>query len=212
MLISILDSHNSFPQFDKARSYLNFKPNKISWKFCKATYYFPTIRTIFTPVPKVGCTHLLLALMRAEDPGLTDKISYHNTQDIHKESLYDNYKIKKTLPESMEIVSNKTLSFSVIRNPWTRMVSGYRDKLSAEQTPNPGKFGGPTRAKIIRATRGDTVNKESPNHPTFGEYVNWLILRNGKVNVHFAPQTTTLCMRGPGYKYIVPLEMSYEIG
>ncbi|KAL5257383.1 hypothetical protein ACHWQZ_G012354 [Mnemiopsis leidyi] len=60
-----------FDQFSRTMSWLDWRyvpPN--DWEKCTLrTYYFHKINTIFTGVPKTGCSNWLLALLHAEGGG-----------------------------------------------------------------------------------------------------------------------------------------------
>ena len=49
-------------------------------------------------------------------------------------------------------------------------------------------------------------------HPTFNEFVRWVIKGRGTINAHFKRQTSQLCLNYAMYDFIVPLEYSSSLG
>ena len=194
-------------QMDNAMEMLSLKhdpPN--NWKGCDhlpQTYYFRNIRTVFTGIPKSGCSNWLEALLRAEGtldyqlPG-TEVYQVHGGLSARHRMSY--------IRQIGEAISDK-FSFTVIRNPWTRMVSGYRDKLSNEITQGNDKRG--IGIAIVREIRGITDPEILETlYPTFEEFLKYLIKHETTKNAHFMPQHNILCIPQSKYDYIVPLEYS----
>eukprot|EP00116_Pleurobrachia_bachei_P009551 sb/3469813/ len=101
-------------------------------------------------------------------------------------------------------------SIVVIRNPWTRMVSGFRDKLGEGSEETNGHTKRYIGVKIVEESRnmlkGQVISDNL--YPTFEEFLRYLVRHNGDVNVHFAPQYKTLCLEHGSYDHIIPLEYS----
>ncbi|XP_063684396.1 carbohydrate sulfotransferase 10-like [Bolinopsis microptera] len=193
-------------QMEKAQTMLGVQYNAPSdWFECEhlaQTYYFTNIRTIFTGVPKSGCSNWIEALMIAEGT-LTKKFDHTELFKVHG-TISMKHRMKY-------INSNKGIkedfSFAVIRNPWTRMVSGYRDKLSGE--PSAGNEKRDIGMDIVREIRGETDQfRLSYLYPTFEEFLRYLIRYNTTDNNHFTTQHEMLCIPQGRYDYIVPLEYS----
>ena len=191
---------------------LEYKPPN-QWMKCDNTYnslYFPNIHAVFTGVPKSGCSNWLEAILRAEG-GLNSSIAPNRVNIVHR------YFAKRFRVRFLESKRNLTgydretvensFSFAVVRNPWTRMVSGYRDKISAEKTQGL-KSKNNARLKILNLTRNFPLSKtHSRVIPTFEEYLRW-ILQSDTGDYHFDRQVSTLCIPHVMYDIIVPLEHS----
>ena len=194
-------------QMDNAMSLLGMKytpPN--NWKRCAhlpQTYYFRNLRTIFTGVPKSGCSNWLEALLRAEGT-LRQELERTEVYKVHG-GLSARHRMSYILGTGARV--NEYFSFTVIRNPWTRMVSGYRDKLSAEETQGNNKRA--MGIAIVQEMRGITdPDILSTLYPTFEEFLRYLIKHRTTDNTHFMPQHNVLCIPQGRYDYIVPLEYS----
>ena len=195
-------------QFYKAMSFLGWEyapPNH--WENCtERTYYFPNINTMFTGVPKTGCTNWLIALLRAEGDILNRTINPFKVAWVHGGSS-NRHRINHIAERHDRAVIQSAFSFTVVRNPWTRMVSGYRQKLSSEKTQG-GEFRG-LGQRIVMYIRGIKDQKVLQDlYPTFEEYVKFLIKKRGRIGRHFGPQTNELCLPHAMYDFIVPLEYS----
>ena len=181
------------------------------WKTCGArSYFYPKINTIFTGVPKTGCSNWIEALLRAEGD-LTESIDPAKVKIVHGR-LSAGHRMgarMQIITQYNNSVFDKAFSFTVVRNPWTRMVSGFRDKLSSEETQG-GSFRGIGK-NIVRTMRGiEDPDQLDKLYPTFPEFLRWLVIRqtDGKIDGHFAPQWKTLCVPRVKYDYIIPLEYS----
>ena len=194
-------------QFYKAMSFLGWKygpPN--AWEKCNPrTYFFPKINTMFTGVPKTGCTNWLVALLGAEGE-LNKKVYPSRLIWVHSKAT-EVHRITNIVKRYDQSVLPKAFRFTVVRNPWPRLVSAYRQKLSSEKTQ-----GGLLRwmiIDIVRTMRGITDEDElRVLYPTFEEFVRYLVRRSGIPDRHFTQQTNELCIPHAMYDFIVPLEYS----
>ena len=168
------------------------------WSKCRIrTSYYENIKVIFTDIPKAGSSNWLEALWKANGD-----IAINQTTRVMR--THFKYQYTKNKLYSDEVFRN-AFSFTSVRNPWTRMVSGYLDKLIV---PANSELAG-TRMRIIKEIRGVTDKEILRNlFPSFDEFAKWLIKHNGSNNDHFNPQLRILCIPEARYDYIVPLEYS----
>ena len=97
-------------------------------------------------------------------------------------------------------------SVIVLRNPWTRLVSGFRDKVSDEDRPR-GCFRG-IGVNIVSEARGipEAEVIENNLYPTFAEYARRVARKVRSMNDHFKPQYTCTCHNSVSYDFVIPLE------
>ena len=201
-------------QLNKTLSLLGYTthqpPNKWTGKTggkSKHTYYFPKIKIIFTGIPKSGCSNWIEFLLRAEG-ALNITLDPRDVWKVH--SIYSN-PFRMSHNAVSRAANNASLedeifSFAVVRNPWTRLVSGYRDKLSSELTQG-RSFGSMAHLISSEMNKIDNITSD-PRHPTFNQYLRWLVDNLDRSNDHFTPQYEILYIPGATYDYILPLEYS----
>ena len=194
-------------QFKKSRQLQNLSSNITNeWKKCKnqyLTYYFPKINTIFTGIPKTGSTNWKAALLLAEGT-LKKMLEPHQMKRIQG-GMSNMHRLQNIGRNYSNEALKSAFSFAVIRNPWTRMVSGYIDKFSEGMSR--GSYRGVGKG-MVRTLRGITNETLLNNlYPTFGEYMKWLTKKKG-LDRHFTPQSNILCYSGHKYDFILPLEYS----
>lgn len=170
------------------------------------TYFFPNIRAVFTGIPKSGCSNWIEFLLRAEG-ALHQKIDPTEVYKIHT-TFSEPYRMFQEVADRANSAEKRghVFSFAVVRNPWTRLVSGYRDKLSAEVTQG-YSFDNLARKIVQKMNKIDNITNRS-EHPSFNQYLRWIVLQDDLQNDHFTPQHLTLCFPSVRYDYILPLEHS----
>ena len=180
---------------------------EMDYKCISHILYFENIHTRFILIPKTGNHNWREALLIANSDIQQHSTSYDELVQTHG---YSNRYLLDALNLEMDSESLRgAFTFTVMRNPWTRMVSGYKDKL-AEKNPRYEIFD-PIARQIVGEIRGITDETKAENmYPTFKEFVKWLIKHDGVVNFHFMPQTRIMCLKEVTYDYIVPLEYAEE--
>ena len=194
-------------QFKRSIQILNLT-NHFSnkWSSCKdklLTYFFPKIRAMFTGIPKTGCTNWKGALLYAEGTMKT-LLEPKQMKRVHG-GMSNQHRLSNTENLYSDEVMSDTFSFVVIRNPWTRLVSGYVDKFSKGYSRGPYRVGGKKMVQMMRGIENKTLLEDL--YPTFDEYIKWISIGKGR-DRHFAPQHSCLCYTENIYDFIVPLEYS----
>ena len=172
------------------------------WSKCndKHTSYYENISVIFTEIPKAGSSNWLEALWKANGD-----IPMNQTVRINRRNFAYNRLSNQKKSYSDEVFRN-AFSFTSVRNPWTRMMSGYLNKMIV---PVMSRSMTDLRMQIIEEMRGITdKNMLEKLFPSFEEFAKWLSNHDGSGNEHFKPQVTMLCIPEAKYDYIVPLEYS----
>ena len=195
-----------FDQFSRTMSWLDWKyipPN--DWEKCTLrTYYFHKINTIFTGVPKTGCSNWLLALLHAEGEETAEK-NPQNIDTLAHDAVFADHRIRRMIGAYGNGAMQRAFSFAVVRNPWTRLVSGYRDKFSGEKLNDNYRAIGIAIVSEMRGIKDPTVLQGL--HPTFADYARWLVKKGSHHHDrYFYPQVTDLCIPHVKYDFILPLE------
>ena len=178
------------------------------------SYYFPRLGVTYNGVPKVGCSNWLAGLINAEKeenifPGFRGIYWVHQgwatPYRVHK--IIRNQTRWPVLEKMREGVS-----FSQVRNPWVRMVSGFRDKLSGERVAESGFR--PIGVDIVQQARGIGQDEiiEQDLYPTFREFLESIVENQEKnnLNYHFAPQFRSMGLEHINYTFIGSLELIKE--
>ena len=176
---------------------------------CKShqLYFFSNIHTRFTEISKTGNTNWKKALLIANKD---ISISHDGILDI--QGLASKHSFRKLKLQANSEALKGAFRFTVMRNPWTRMVSGYN--MFEEKNlnkPKNKKYFDPIGREIVREIRGITNTSELVDlKPTFEEFVKYLVKQDGLVDKHFTPQTRIMCLTEVTYDYIVPSEYADE--
>ena len=165
----------------------------------RQSYYFPNINIFFTGIPKAGCSNWEEALLRAEGR-LSQQLDPTKVARVHG-GLTNDYRMPNYKGNGEDV--NSAISIVVLRNPWTRAVSGYRQKLSSEKTQG-GMLPGISE-KVVSNVR--PLNDTNPDPLcTFEEFVQYSVKVGGIKNYHFKPQVKFLSVHIMRYDRIIPLE------
>ena len=192
----------------KALKLLNYKdPTTTHWEevphlTCLKTYYSQAAAIVYTGIPKAGCTNWKYTILKQE-PRFSGAVKTPSPK-VH----YIINRINLAGMMRKERLNDK-FSFTVIRNPWTRMVSGYKDKLNSSSRIS-WKHGKVT-LYILNNYRDSKITlpqiKDDALYPTFLEFLQYLVDEEiSHINDHFKPQYSMLGLQDVKYDYVGALE------
>ena len=174
-------------------------PYNLSKIMIHQSYYFPNINIFFTGIPKAGCSNWEEALLRAEGR-LSQQLDPKKVSRVHG-GMTNRYRMPNYKGNGEDV--NSAISIVVLRNPWTRAVSGYRQKLSSEETQ--GSLMEILSKQVVKILR--PLNDTNPDPLcTFEEFIKYSIKVGGIKNYHFKPQVKFLSVDIIRYDKIIPLE------
>ena len=151
-------------------------------------------RYIYVETPKVACSSVKLTLQRAE---LKDPRFLHSEfEDIHRRDCSPLLKPTQIGSFKAALASGRFYRFCFVRNPFTRLLSCYLDKICRPA---------PIRKSLLeKLGRPD----DPPNSPmTFEEFVN--VIRGqsaAAMDPHWAPQTHLLLHGRMRYDFVGKFE------
>ena len=141
-------------------------------------------KVIFCFIPKISCTNMqsIFAVM----DGLYPSVEEVNAPKVYKQVVRLS---NKTFTEKQrEYMLKNFYKFMIVRDPFERLVSGYRDKF---QHKNSIKFWAPLGKRIIKKYRYNNTNSKTVItglDVNFTEYVRYLIDNPPwAVNEHWVP-------------------------
>ncbi|KAL9905938.1 carbohydrate sulfotransferase 11 isoform X2 [Glossina fuscipes] len=111
----------------------------------------------------------------------------HKTKEIFLHLARVRYP-RVTLDE-LKQAQNDSITFIIARHPFERLLSAYRDKFMFAV---PHSFHDKLGRKIIRTYRRKGFDNHAPKHPTFPEFIRWLLdqVKQGNyLDMHFVAST-----------------------
>ena len=194
---------------------------KVSNATIKKTYYARKPHIVYTGIPKAGCTNWKYTILNIELPfprfprfQHTHRVPKPRGPIVHEmmQVLGLAYKFPKP---AGRMHLNQKFSFTVIRNPWTRMVSGYTDKLQSRMIVS--HWGNLTLGILnkYRRKKGErlyllrdlTKVGGLSLRVTFLEFLKYLAdIAIEEVDDHFKPQYKMLGLANVKYDYMGALE------
>ena len=104
------------------------------WSNCnRFTTYYENIKVIFTKIAKAGSSNWVEALLIANGD-ITSNLTLSERSKELNSGKFDYHLLPTARKFYSDEVYQDAFSFTALRNPWTRMVSGYRNKLEILKT------------------------------------------------------------------------------
>src|SRR5699024_1722017 len=130
-------------------------------------------KVIFCPVPKVACTNWKMTFRRAAGFSNDKNIDIHDRRWNGLTYLRD----RRNIMRFIYLMSPKYTRAVFVRNPWTRILSAYRDKIERAT-----ELDSRNSAFIHRAVRDakrfcvdhGLIEDGLSQKPTFGEFLSYL--------------------------------------
>ena len=189
-------------------------PKPVSSNWSKAgllpllkSYYSPTANVIYAGIPKSGCTNWKFTILKIEgmfdDDVPSPKVHY----------IINKLNMAHTVYKYNRQTLNSKYTFTVIRNPWTRMASGYNDKFSSSRVEKWQR--GKVALQILKKYRDRNMTLrdvlEAGARPTFLEFLHHIAYDPiSEINAHFRPQYTMLGFSSIIYNFVGSLEHAKE--
>eukprot|EP00116_Pleurobrachia_bachei_P005057 sb/3465319/ len=202
-------------QMDKAYAALNSDytpPSNYTAVVQPQTYYCPHINVFFTAIPKNGCTNWKTAMLRAEGiiGAKQEKIIARDPEWIHDmvSHPYRMPQYRRSWNTTFDERIKSARSVLVLRNPWVRAVSAYRQKLSGETKGWALDYIGRI---IINKVRGKGTQISDGDTPTFEEYMTYVVRKGGINEKHFNHQWKYISPNLIRYDHVIPLELAGQM-
>ena len=154
--------------------------------FFKSLMIRPDRDLVFVRVPKAGCSTVIARLIDMP-PEATE-----NTQRLHARNSLVTFDNSKFVARLRQLSEDSTTLFAVVRNPLTRVLSAFREKIELQ-------IDGPRYRQEFGIALDALVS--------FEEFVDLLVQRDPlTLDMHFMPQSLILRPDLVRYKHLFHLE------
>lgn len=148
-----------------------------------ALYISPRYRYVYVDNPKTGCSSLKSALVELEARDVRNDVDCYDWKVLHNRDrsiLQQLTDLKSPRPLSY-LVDNGYRFISFVRNPYSRLISGYRDKIRKPHY----------RQELLRLMGANPNDLERPI--SFAEFAHLVTGQNDyDMNPHWRPQTSQI--------------------
>jgi len=158
--------------------------------FFKSIMVHPSQDLVFVRVPKAGCSTVIARLLAQSGDGKTSTLSLHSENPL---ATYERADFSERLST---LNPKRTQMFTVVRNPYTRVLSAFREKVEL-------KIDGPRYRSELGIDQSAKIN--------FAEFVDILVTKNPlMLDMHFMPQSLIVANDKVRYDAIFHLENMQE--
>ncbi len=154
-------------------------------------------KVIYCPIPKNACTMFNTIMVEHSDYAQQYKES---SQDIHEYIGRSEVEMRLTDPSYMQ--NPDYFKFVILRNPFKRLVSAYLNLIVKRAKPISFAY------KLVMDVYRDLGMEPDINKSiTFNQFINYLVKTdNDRLNAHWRPQHTFLCLGRFKFDYIGQFE------
>lgn len=170
----------------------------------RRSYVSERYKLIYFDTPKVASTSLKWTFAHIEGFTITPSIrraGYKNEMSIHLRHVHPLPALTDfSTKQSSEMLADKAFKrIGAVRNPYTRLIAGWSDKIRQIEPGN-----SETCAAISRYHGQDPQT----HNPSFREFAIWVLRTNNRetCNLHWRPQSDVLCVSQINYDYIIKTE------
>jgi len=174
------------------------KPYTLGYNTAKDLNYAVQIslkhKYIYVETPKVACSTIKLTLQRMEleDPEFT----YQDFEDLHRRDYSPLVRLQQLPNFESYFKREDFVTFCFVRNPYTRLLSCYLDKIV-----HPTNF----KKKVLLGIGLDEINIDRPI--TFEEFIKVVETQKPiEMDYHWRAQTYLTCQHIVDYSYVGKLE------
>ncbi|MGD1804564.1 tetratricopeptide repeat protein [Dapis sp. BLCC M126] len=155
------------------------------------------LKIIYCPIPKNACTMFNTIMVEHSDYSQQYKES---SEDIHE--YIGRLEVEMRLTEPSYMQNPDYFKFVILRNPFKRLVSAYLNLIV--KRPKPISFA----YKLVMDVYKDLGMKPDIHKSiTFSQFINYLVKTdNDRLNAHWRPQHTFLCLGRFQFDYIGQFE------
>lgn len=158
-----------------------------------ALYISNRYRYVYVDNPKTGCSSLKSALVELETRGIRPDMDCYDWTVVHNRDRSPLLQLTGlgSLRPLSDLVEQGYRFFSFVRNPYTRLLSGYRDKIRKPHY----------RQELLRLMGKPPDQLEYPI--SFAEFVQIITAQSDyNMNPHWRPQTTQILHELIDYSFL----------
>ena len=170
----------------------------------RRSYVSERYKLVYLETPKVASTSLKWALAHIEGFSVTPAVlraGYKNEMSIHSREIHPLPALTDYPASRAQAILDdaKFKRFAAARNPYTRLIAAWSDKIRQIEPGN-----SETCVAISRFHQKDPQT----HNPSFREFVSWMLETNDRenCNLHWRPQTDVIYAARIKYDYIIKTE------